>query len=236
MTNYIQGEDLFNHIKEYDVVLIGTGIKNSKGNGFQYKIARNLKYVYDKLNETKYDDKNKFGTCLVVPAQYGFPTFVYCFICKSRYRVDKNPDTLDYDALKSCLELVNKNFIGMKIASPLLGHNESEGCGNKEVIMSIFEDSCKNIDIDVYDYKQKTFKEEDDAIWYGLKKGLKDGTISKEEYAKGVKTYKWQRRFGVYSDAPDSLSNRELSWILRDQEKLARFLIDNGYNENGWRK
>ena len=83
MINYIQGEDLFNHIKEYDVILIGTGIKNSKGDGFQHKIARNLKYVYDKLNETKYDDKNKFGTCLVVPSQYGFPTFVYCFICKA---------------------------------------------------------------------------------------------------------------------------------------------------------
>ena len=50
MINYIQGEDLFNHIKEYDVILIGTGIKNSKGDGFQYKIARSLKYVYNKLN------------------------------------------------------------------------------------------------------------------------------------------------------------------------------------------
>ena len=45
MINYIQGEDLFNHIKEYDVILIGTGIKNSKGDGFQHKIARSLKYV-----------------------------------------------------------------------------------------------------------------------------------------------------------------------------------------------
>ena len=236
MTNYIQGEDLFNHIKEYDVILIGTGIKNSKGNGFQYKIARNLKYVYNKLNETKYDDKNKFGTCLVVPAQYGFPIFVYCFICKSRYRVDKNPDTLDYNALKSCLELINKNFIGKKIASTLLGHNENEGCGNKETIMSIFEETCKDIDIDIYDYKQKTFEEEDNAIYYGLKQKLNDGIITLEEYEEGMKIYKWQRRFGVYSDAPDSLSNRELSWIFRKQERLARFLIDNGYNENGWKQ
>ena len=235
MINYIQGEDLFNHIKEYDVILIGTGIKNSKGDGFQYKIARSLKYVYNKLNETKYDDKNKFGTCLVVPSQYGFPTFVYCFICKSRYRVDKNPDTLDYDALKSCLEIVNKNFVGCRIASTLLGHNENEGCGDKKVIMSIFENACKDIDIDVYDYKQKTMKEEDDEIWYGLKKKFKEGIITKEEYIKGIKTYRWQRRFGVYSDAPDSLSNRELSWIFRDQERLAQFLIDNGYNENGWK-
>lgn len=235
MINYIQGEDLFNHIKEYDVILIGTGIKNSKGDGFQYKIARSLKYVYNKLNETKYDDKNKFGTCLVVPSQYGFPTFVYCFICKSRYRIDKNPDTLDYDALKSCLELVNKNFVGCRIASTLLGHNESEGRGDKKVIMSIFENACKDIDIDVYDYKQKTMKEEDDEIWYGLKKKFKEGIITKEEYIKGIKIYRWQRRFGVYSDAPDSLSNRELSWIFRDQEKLARFLKDNGYDENGWK-
>lgn len=235
MINYIQGEDLFNHIKEYDVILIGTGIKNSKGDGFQYKIARSLKYVYNKLNETKYDDKNKFGTCLVVPSQYGFPTFVYCFICKSRYRVDKNPDTLDYDALKSCLELINKNFVGCKIASTLLGYNESEGCGDKKVIMSIFEDTCKDIDIDVYDYKQKTVREEDNEIWYGLKKKFKEGIITKEEYIKGIKIYRWQRRFGVYSDAPESLSNRELSWIFRDREKLARFLKDNGYDENGWK-
>ena len=42
-----------------------------------------LNLAQNYLNETKYDDKNKFGTCLVVPSQYGFPTFVYCFICKS---------------------------------------------------------------------------------------------------------------------------------------------------------
>ena len=101
--------------------------------------------------------------------------------------------------------------------------------------MSIFEDTCKDIDIDVYDYKQKTMKEEDDEIWYGLKKKFKEGIITKEEYIKGIKTYRWQRRFGVYSDAPESLSNRELSWIFRDQERLAQFLIDNGYNENGWK-
>ena len=78
-------------------------------------------------------------------------------------------------------------------------------------------------------------KEEDDEIWYGLKKKFKEGIITKEEYIKGIKIYRWQRRFGVYSDAPDSLSNRELSWIFRDQEKLARFLKDNGYDENGWK-
>ena len=86
---------------------------------------REEKAYNDKLNETKYDDKNKFGTCLVVPAQYGFPTFVYCFICKSRYRVDKNPDTLDYDALKSCLEIVNKNFVDLRNQMMALLNTES---------------------------------------------------------------------------------------------------------------
>ena len=236
MTNYIQGEDLFNHIKEYDVILIGTGIKNSKSNGFQYKIARNLKYVYDKLNETNYDDKRKFGTCLVVPEAYGFPTFVYCFICKSRYRVDIEPDTLDYEALESCLELVNSNFKGKKIASPLLGHNEYEGCGNKERIVSIFDKTCTDIDIDVYDYVQKSYEVEDNENYYGIKNRLLDGVIDKEQFAKEMAKYRWQRRFGVFSDPPDGILNRELAYILNDKERLARFLIDNGYNENGWKQ
>ena len=96
MINFIKDIDLINHVCEYDVVLIGTGIKNSKGNGFQHKISRCFKYVYNKMDETQYDDVRKLGTCLVIPEKYNFPIFVYCFITKGRLRPDIYPDALNY--------------------------------------------------------------------------------------------------------------------------------------------
>ena len=55
----IVGENLINHIKEYDVILVGTSIKNCFGNGFQYDIGLNFPDVLKVNRKTKYDDPNK---------------------------------------------------------------------------------------------------------------------------------------------------------------------------------
>ena len=109
MITIIKDKDLIYDVKEYDIVLVGVNIMNVKGNGFQNKVHRNFPDVYVAHRDTKYADKRKLGTVVVVP---GKPTFCICYIFKGRYRPDKVPDAVEYDALENCLSLVADNFKG----------------------------------------------------------------------------------------------------------------------------
>ena len=196
----IIGTDLIEDIKNYDVILVGTSIKNSLGNGFQHKIAVNFKDVAIKNKETTYDDPKKLGTCEVVTtyAKQGFPIFVLCYITKGRYRPDIKPDALDYDALKSCLELVNKHFRGKKVASTLIGSEKFEGGGDAKKIYEIIADTCDDIDLYIYDYHQEDYNEENKNRYFEIVTARKDNLISHEEYEEKMKKFLWERDFGTY--------------------------------------
>ena len=222
----IIGTDLIDDIQKYDVVLVGMSTKNSKGNGFQYKVCRNFPDV-DKANkETNYDDANKLGTCQVVGSykDKNFPIFVICYITKGRYRPDIQPDALDYEALKSCLSLVNSHFMGAKVATTLMGNSIYEGGGDAKKIYEIIGETCEDIDLYIYDYEQKSYMVEDNENFFAIVNAFHNKEISKEEYQEKKRKFLWEKAFGKYlMPLPEGLSEyetRKQIKLIKEQQQI----------------
>ena len=93
MIKVVKDIDLYNHVGEFDVVLVGTNNYHIMSHGIQLNIMLNYPYVYDKNLETKYGDPEKLGTILECKSE-GEPTFCLCFICGGNFRPDLNKDYL----------------------------------------------------------------------------------------------------------------------------------------------
>jgi hypothetical protein len=160
MIDVIKDVDLFEHVSDYDAVLIGTNTYCTMSQGIQLKIMLNYHYVYEKNLETKYADPEKLGTILECKSD-GEPTFCLCFITNSyNFRPDLQKDFLSYESLEKCLRLVNLLYRGKKIATTLLGASRFDGNGDKDKIMEIFNNTIKDVDLTIYDYHQKSRAEE----------------------------------------------------------------------------
>ena len=183
----IEKDDLYNHITEYDIVLIGTNTYWSMGQGIQLKVMLNYPYVYDKNLTTRYGDPDKLGTILECQKD-GEPTFCLCFITLGfNFRPDIVKDYLSYESLEKCLKLVNILYKGKKLAAPILGVSKFEGNGDKEKILEIFNSTLTDVDITLYDYYQKGRDEELVEI---LKNESAVKEVDREEYYNMVRKRK----------------------------------------------
>lgn len=159
MINIVKDIDLIEHVNEYDIILVGTNVYNSLNQGFAWNVRRLYPFVQAKNMETKYGDVRKMGTLLECKEE-GFPTFVLCYITKGyNFRPDIEKDYLSYESLEKCLKLVNVLYKGKNIAAPFLGTSRFDGNGNAEKIMEIFNNTCHDINITLYDFYQLTEKE-----------------------------------------------------------------------------
>ena len=160
MINVIKDEDIYNHLNEYDIILVGTNVYCTMSHGIQLKVMLNYPYVYEKNLETKYGDIDKMGTILECKSE-NEPTFCLCFITKGyNFRPDLEKDYLSYDALENALKLVNIKYKGKKIACPLLGSSRFDGNGDKDRIYDIFNECLTDVNVTIYDYFQKSRAEE----------------------------------------------------------------------------
>lgn len=216
MVKYVKGEDLIYHVKEYDVVLVGTTINNSLGNGFQKDVARSFRHVEIANRKTVYGDKKKLGCVLTVD---GEPIFCLCYIYEARTNPSKKPDVLDYDALHKCLIKINNAFKGKRIASTLIGASEFDGGGEPEKVKRIIESSLSDSDIYIYDYEQKNFKETDSKRFNKIVTLRKEGKITRDEYESLKKQDLWLRNRGIYEEMPGDMSYIELKDFLNQHKK-----------------
>ena len=160
MINIVKDIDLYEHLNEYDVVLIGTNLYCTMAHGLQLKVMLNYPYVYNKNLETKYGDINKLGTILECSKE-GEPTFCLCFITKGyNFRPDLESDYLSYEALEKVMKLVNIKYKGKKVACTIMGSCKFDGNGDKDRIMEIISFCSNDINLTIYDYYQKTREEE----------------------------------------------------------------------------
>jgi len=157
----IEGEDLFPHVSEYDVILVGTNTYCSLAQGFQRDIMLHHPHVQEANMKTRYGDKSKLGT--IVPVE-GEPTFILCFICEGNFRPDISKDYLDYESLEKCLSLAKIITKGKKVATTLMGASRFDGNGDRERILSLFESVLGGVGVDVYDYFQTSADERKKAI------------------------------------------------------------------------
>ena len=140
MINIIKDIDLFEHVNEYEAVLIGTSTYCTMSQGIQLKVMLDYPYVYNKNLETKYGDPEKLGTILQCEHEKE-PKFCLCFIYEGNFRPDLKKDYLSYESLEKCLSLVNILYKGKRIATTLLGTSRFDGNGDREKVMEIFEDT-----------------------------------------------------------------------------------------------
>lgn len=160
MIEIIKDVDLYDHLNEYDLILIGTNLYCTMSQGIQLKVMLNYPYVYNKNLETKYGDINKLGSILECKSE-GEPTFCLCFITKGyNFRPDLEKDYLSYEALEKCLKLVNILYKDKRIACPFLGTSRFDGNGDREKILEIFNNCMTDVNLTIYDYYQKSREEE----------------------------------------------------------------------------
>lgn len=175
MVTIIKDKDLFEHITEYDVILIGTSIYNYLSQGFQRDIMLHYPIVQEKNFRTPYADNRKLGT--ILPCETENLEFVLCYITRSiNFRPRKEKDFLNYDALEKCLTLVNTLYKGKKVATTVMGNTRFDGNGDKEKILEIFKKCCTNIDITLYDYRQLSYQEKKKMIY------LSEQELKKTDY------------------------------------------------------
>lgn len=212
-------DDLLYHIKEYDVITIGSDIKNSKGNGFKKRMCVNFPEIFLTDEKTPYNDKRKLGKIKKVEVnKEGIPTFLLCYIFKGRYRPDLYPDALNYNALEQCLIEINKEFKGKRVASTIMGESPYEGGGNRERIINIFTKNCKDIDLTLFDFKQNDFLKENAEKWHNIIDLRKEGKISIEEYRNRKKAFLWEENIGIYTPMPD-LPESDIKELIKKLKK-----------------
>jgi hypothetical protein len=187
MIKVIKDVDLFDHVNDYEAVLIGTNTYCTMSQGIQLKVMLNYHYAYEKNLETKYGDKNKLGTILECKSD-GEPTFVLCFITSGyNFRPDLSSDYLSYESLEKCLKLINVLYKGKNIACTLLGSSRFDGNGDRDRIKEIFEKTTKDVNLTIYDYFQKSRAEEMKEV---REKELEVKKIDREKYYQMVRERK----------------------------------------------
>lgn len=214
MITIIKDKPLINEVFDYDVILVGTGIVNALGNGFQYQVKVNFPDV-DKANKsTNYGDIRKLGTVKVIGLT---PAFCLLYIFKTKQRPDKNPDYLDYDALKKCMSLINTAFHGKRIATTFIGASKFDGNGDKQRILEILENEAKDIDLYIYDYEQLTKDEDRNKRWRNITSQI--GNISTEEYRELKKRYYWENAYGIFKPMPENMTEYEIKQLIKKEKE-----------------
>lgn len=190
----IHDKPLIEDIFQYDIIIVGTGIHNSLGNGFQYDIKINFPKVEEIVKKTPYADPRKLGTVTVIN---GTPIFCVGFIHKGGYRKDINPDFLDYDSLKEVLKLIEKNFENKRIGTTLLGSSNYDGNGNREEILDIFNEVVNKNEYFIYDYEQRDYREVNNEKWRKITELV--GKIPYKELRRLKDEYIHTRKYGIYN-------------------------------------
>ena len=186
MIKVIKDIDLFDHVGEYDAILVGANIYSIMSNGIQLNIMLNYPYVYEKNLETRYADPEKLGTIVECTSE-GEPTFCLCFICTGNFRPDLNKDYLSYESLEKCLKLINVLYKNKRIATTLLGTSRFDGNGDRDRVLSIFNECIKDVDLTIYDYTQKS---RDEQVMEYFRKEMEVKKKDREAYYEMVRKRK----------------------------------------------
>ncbi len=195
----VKDKFLIEDIKKYTIVLVPMSANNSMNSGFAYEIGLNFPSIREKVQTTPYGDRRKFGTVSVFKDD-GI-TFCICFMHTGGQ--SKQVEYVKYDSLVDCLDLININFKGKTVASPILGSTKYDGRGDKEKIINIFKEHCTDIDLILYDYEERNFMDE---IYYRtttITQKFRRKEITHEEMMAEIDTIMWEKFNGILKPKPD---------------------------------
>lgn len=186
--NIVKDIDLIEDVDKYDVILLGTNVYNTLGNGAQLAFRTKYPYIQDFNMRTRYGDAAKMGTILECYEE-NYPTIILLYITKGfNFQPHKEQDYLSYESLDKCLQLVNVLYKGKKIASPFLGATKFDGNGDKDKILEIMNKRLVDVDYTLYDYHQYSRKELNDMARHAY------AELPEEERFKISKAHKKESR------------------------------------------
>ena len=125
--------DLFENPKQFDVIVHGCNCFSTMGAGVAKIIKENYPLAFQVDKNSKLTPKDKLGkithtTGLTIPIIINAYTQ---FQWKGKYNVD-------YEAIRSCMKLIKKQFSGKKIGMPKIGAGLAGGDWN--IIKSIINE------------------------------------------------------------------------------------------------
>lgn len=191
----IHDKPLIEDVFKYDIIIVGTGIHNALGNGFQYDIKINFPSVESAVKKTPYADIRKLGNVIVIS---GEPTFCVGFIHKGGFRKDLTPDFLSYESLQQVLNLIDENFENKKIATTLIGCSSFDGNGEKNKVLEFFEKLSYKNEYFIYDYEQKDYRVIHNEIWNQITALV--GKIPYDKLRELKNEYIEQRKNGIFQE------------------------------------
>lgn len=202
MINLVNNRNLIYDIFKYDVILVPMSINNSMSKGFKYEIGINFPHVKEEEQKTPYGDNRKYGT--VVSVKSDGIIFCLCYMYVTPCAKKHKKDFVRYDSLEQCLNYISYKYKGKNIASTIMGSDQFDGSGDKSTILSIFEKTCKNLNITLYDYEQRDYRKEIFIEVATLHKQLKEKTITLNEFIKVRSEIEWRRKYGIFKKMPSS--------------------------------
>lgn len=147
MIKYIDG-DLVRDADQYDVIGHGSNCFNTMGSGIALQIKNKFPEAYQVDCRTKSGDKEKLGT--ITYTENTIPVVVNCYSqydFKGRYFGVMD---CDYNAIKTSMQLIKKNFSGKKIGLPKIGSQLAGG--DWDVINRIIEEVLGDEDVTIVTY------------------------------------------------------------------------------------
>lgn len=188
MIKIIKDIDIIDEIDNYDLILLGTNVYNTLGNGAQLSLRKKYPYIQEKNLQTMYGDEKKMGTILECTKE-NEPTIVLLYITKGYgFQPHKENDYLSYESLEKCLQLINILYKGKNIASPYLGASRFDGNGDKARILEVIEKILTDVNLTIYDYYQYSTKELNDIARHTY------ATLPKDERHRISKEHKQQMK------------------------------------------
>ena len=163
MLTIIEGKDPIFDIDNYDVILIPTTIRNKIMGGFHKKITLKYPIVKEAQFSTNHNDRRKFGKRLTIEnLNNGKHIVSLLFICN--WPSSKNLVFINYDAFEKCMKTANQEFRGKKVCAVFIGTSQFDGNGDRDKCLKIIKDNSTNLDLYIYDYKQKKYREERNEV------------------------------------------------------------------------
>ena len=168
MIDIVINESPISHVSEYDAIIVGTNCYQSMRNGFQGEVAKRYKYVLESNYKTRYADNRKLGTIVETDDS---PKFILAFITFGLNFKGGDKEYLDYEALGKCLRLINILYKGKHLATTMLGTTKYDGNGDRDKVLEMFNKEIKDLDLTIYDYRQESFNEMNQKVYFeNLKK------------------------------------------------------------------
>ena len=139
--------DLIEQAEEFDVIAHGCNCYNNMGAGIAPQIKRKFREAYLIDCQTQYGNKKKLGT--ITYTENTKPIVVNAY---TQYRYGRGKRNANYDAIRSCMKEIKKNFSGMKIGLPKIGAGLSGG--DWPTISKIIEEELKGEDVTIVIWKK----------------------------------------------------------------------------------